>query len=141
MDFVVMHSWNGGWSWSNFFNSRKYIVEIPCGSTLVDPTNNNFSIVAADFEIEKDQLSIEKIYPNPTMENVFVNIISQKDQSLPIEIFDARGILVKTEVVSLVGGENTIELQVSNLPDGVYSIFISQVKGKPEAKRFVKVRD
>ncbi len=141
MDFVVMHSWNGGWSWSNFFNSRKYIVEIPCGSTLTDPINNNFSLVAADLEIEEDQLSLEKIYPNPTMDNVFVNIISQKDQSLPIEIFDARGILVKTELVSLVSGENTIELQVSNLPDGVYSIFISQIKGKPEAKRFVKVRD
>ncbi|MEM6965580.1 MAG: lectin-like protein, partial [Bacteroidota bacterium] len=33
MDFVVMHGWNGGWSWSNFYNQRRYVIEIPCSST------------------------------------------------------------------------------------------------------------
>ena len=139
MDFVMMHSWNGGWSWSNFYNSRKYIVEVPCSSTLIDPTINNFSINLTELERGNGQLILEEIYPNPTTENVFVKIISQIDQNLPIEKYDAQGILVKKEMILLQGGKNTIELSISNLPDGFYSVLISQINGKSDVKRFVKV--
>ncbi len=30
-DFVIMAPWNGEWSFSNFYNSRKYVMEVPCG--------------------------------------------------------------------------------------------------------------
>ncbi|HFB99645.1 MAG TPA: HYR domain-containing protein, partial [Phaeodactylibacter sp.] len=29
-DYVVMHPWNGGWSYSNQFNQRLYVIELPC---------------------------------------------------------------------------------------------------------------
>ncbi len=54
MDYAIMHSWNGGWSWSNFWNSRKYIVEVPCNNL----NNNTQSLIAlpsanqVDIELE-----------------------------------------------------------------------------------------
>ncbi|HFC00978.1 MAG TPA: HYR domain-containing protein, partial [Phaeodactylibacter sp.] len=33
MDYVIMAPWNGDWSFSNFYNNRKYVMEIPCGGT------------------------------------------------------------------------------------------------------------
>ena len=32
-DYVVMHPWNGGWSYSNQFNQRLYVIELPCDAT------------------------------------------------------------------------------------------------------------
>ncbi len=29
-DYAIMHQWNGGWSFTNRWSMRKYIVEIPC---------------------------------------------------------------------------------------------------------------
>ncbi|MEM6966530.1 MAG: lectin-like protein, partial [Bacteroidota bacterium] len=29
-DYVVMHPWNGGWSFSNQFNQRLFVIELPC---------------------------------------------------------------------------------------------------------------
>ncbi len=56
-----------------------------------------------------------------------------------LQIFDARGVLVKIEKVSLYKGMNTTKLDISDLSDGMYIIRVPQVEGDFSTQRFVKV--
>ena len=90
MDYVIMHSWNGGWSWSNFYNERKYLVEIPCSSTLnngsaqslVQSNNNTFT------NEKSKQPTLENVIPNPASNFIFVKINSQMEEDIDVQIFD-----------------------------------------------------
>ena len=138
MDFVVMHSWNGAWSWSNFYNSRKYIVEVPCTSTLTQPNFANTLI--AQLPIEDRKPMLQSIVPNPAMEYIFTKIKTTQAEEIEIMIFDARGVLVKTERLSLLKGVNSMQVDISDLAGGFYSIYIPQAQVKYATQRFVKVR-
>ncbi len=140
MDFVVMHGWNGGWSWSNFFNQRKYIVEIPCGNiqTLSQNTYNTLDSYGG-MEQKTEQLTVEKIHPNPANDFIFITLESSIEQDVNIQIFDAQGSLVRFEKLNLYEGKSTNEISISELPAGVYSIFIPQLKGANKMQRFVKL--
>ncbi len=141
MDFVVMHSWNGGWSWSNFFNSRKYIVEIPCSPTLTNPNVNNSLIAQVPNQLDFEELMIEKLHPNPAMDFIYTTIQSSIEQEVEVQIFDARGALMKNETLLLAKGKNVTRISISDLPGGFYSVYIPTAQGKNSTKRFVKVRN
>lgn len=32
-DYALMHPWNGGWSFSNRYSERNYVIEVPCDDT------------------------------------------------------------------------------------------------------------
>jgi len=140
MDFVVMHSWNGGWSWSNFFNNRKSIVEIPCTSNVNNQSINNTLITFVN-PTENVSLLLENVYPNPTEKFLFATIQSQKEQTVDVQVFDARGSMKIVKTVDLKKGENVIEISVAEFPAGFYTILIPQAQGKNSAKRFMKIRD
>ncbi len=36
-DFVIMHPWDGGWSWTSHWSERKFIMEVPCEEDNGDP--------------------------------------------------------------------------------------------------------
>ncbi len=137
MDFVVMHSWNGGWSWSNFYNNRKYIVEIPCSSTLIDP--NIGESFASQISNEMGKPTLESLVPNPAMDFIFVKINTPQEMEIEMMIYDARGVLVKTERANLHQGVNAPEIDIADLPGGFYSIYIPQAETKFATQRFVKV--
>lgn len=141
MDFVVMHGWNGGWSWSNFYNQRAYVIEIPCtnSNALTDPNIGN-SLIAIPQQVE-DDLKIKKIHPNPAMNEIFTFINSNIEQEVDIQIFDARGTMIKSVNVMLYKGDNSTRISIADLPGGFYSIYIPQINSKMGMKRFVKVRD
>ena len=139
IDFVVMHNWNGGWSWSNFWSQRKYIVEIPCASSSTNLIQN---LTSRSLELaETEHVVLEKIYPNPAMDEIFISLNNPIEQVIEIQVFDARGILVKTEKMNLTVGKNTAYLSIAKLPAGFYSIFIPQIKTHKSSLRFVKLRD
>ena len=142
MDFVVMHSWNGGWSWSNFYNQRRFIIEVPCtnSNNLTDPNLGN-SLIALPSQEVNSNLNFEKIHPNPASNEIFTFIHSNIEQEVDIQIFDARGTLVKSENVLLSQGKNTTRISISNLPGVFYSIYVPQMNRKVGMKRFVKVRE
>ncbi len=139
MDFVVMHGWNGGWSWSNFFNSRRYVVEVPCSQGLTDPNIGNSLIVQLPNEGVKP--SLESIVPNPATNHIFTKINSTQELDIDILIYDARGLLVKSKTVNLYKGANNSEIDIADLPAGFYSIYIPQAQVEFATQRFVKVRE
>ena len=139
LDYVLMHNWNGGWSWSSQWNSRKYIVEIPCPNPLITPPIPNTLIT---FPTEKEnQLMLEAIMPNPASENIFVSLYSPIDDAVELQIFDARGVLVKSEKVALHDGDNTVNVSIQDLSGGFYFIKIPQAQANHSILRFVKARD
>ncbi|MFK8009775.1 MAG: lectin-like protein [Saprospiraceae bacterium] len=140
-DFVIMAPWNGKWSFSNFWNQRKYIVEIPCSSTLTNPNFNNSLIAQVPNQMDLGELMIERIYPNPAMNFIYTTISSPMEQEVELQIFDARGFLMKSITILLQEGGNVNQISISDLSNGFYSIFILNGQGKNAAKRFVKVRD
>ena len=141
MDFVVMHGWDGAWSWSNFYNQRKYIVEIPCGTNqMLNQNTNNLLISNIGMEPQNESLIVQKIHPNPANDFIFITLESSIEQIVDIQIFDARGSIVRFEKINLYQGKSTNEISISELPAGVYSIFIPKLEGKDRMKRFVKVQ-
>jgi len=136
-DFVIMAPWDGAWSFSNFYNQRKYVVEIPCSPTLTNPNiGNSF---ATQIATDTGKPMLQSLVPNPAMDFIFVKINTPQAADVEIMIYDARGVLVKTERANLYRGLNSPRIDISDLPGGFYSIYIPQAQLKFATERFVKV--
>ena len=138
LDYVVMHNWNGGWSWSSVWNQRNYLIEIPCSNLQTTPNVGNTLIA---FPTEKEEsLMLETIMPNPAQDEIFVSLYSPVEDNVELQIFDARGVLVKSITVSLHDGDNTVNISIQDLSGGFYFLKIPQAQFKHSVKRFIKVR-
>ena len=133
-DYGVMAGWSGGWSWSNFWNQRKYVMEIPCNAN-----SNNTLITISD--LEKDALEFMAIVPNPANQFVGVQLKSNEAMDIDIQIFDSRGVLVHSQQSTLFEGLNGLEMNISNLAAGMYWINIPQAQRNQSVRKFVKIRD
>jgi len=131
-DYAIMASWSGGWSWSNFWNSRRFVMEIPCSS-------NNTLITFPD--LDKDALEFMAIVPNPANQYVGVQLNSTDEQEVDIQIFDSRGTLVMSQQAILFEGLNGIEINISHLAAGMYWINIPQAQRNHSIRKFVKIMD
>ena len=141
LDYVVMHGWNGGWSWSSVWNQRKYIVEIPCPIQLNTPNVNNSLIAFPTNQTERDQLTFDKLMPNPASQYIFASIFSPEEKELEIQIIDVRGVLVQSKIIDIHKGNNTIELNINELSNGVYMMYVPDAPQQQAMQRFVKFRD
>ena len=136
MDYVVFQGWNGGWSFSNFWNQRKYILEIPCSN--FSNGNGNPLLLFPDGKSNKPHFL--NLIPNPADEFLGVQLRAEKEMNIDIEIFNARGRRVKAVNVNLFEGFNGIEIDLRDLPSGVYWLKVLQAQYYNSTKRFIKVR-
>jgi len=68
-------------------------------------------------------ISALKMYPNPADEKVFISFDSEGSHLLNVRLFNALGQEVKRfNKLRINAGENTHELNVRDLPSGVYSV-------------------
>jgi hypothetical protein len=85
-------------------------------------------------------LEITKIYPNPASDVVRVATNLLSDSELNINIFNQLGKLVKTQTLGMqLAGEQAIDIEVGNLPQGSYSLMIRADKSV-ETKKFQIIR-
>jgi len=84
---------------------------------------------------------LKELMPNPANERIFVSLYSPIEDNVELQIFDARGVLVKTEQTDLQDGDNTVDISIQDLPSGFYFLKIPQAQAKHSTVRFVKVRD
>ncbi len=82
--------------------------------------------------LQNGNAGINSIYPNPV--NAELTIVLSANPVSDIEIYDATGKLVRNEMQ--VSG-NTLKVNVADLPNGLYSIRISNANGSA-ISRFVK---
>ena len=139
-DYGVMASWSGGWSWSNFWNQRQYIIEVPCATGFNGaPSSLIISNLGNDLN-EAAKPSLKSVVPNPAEEFIYAKIESETEEVVEIQIFDARGSLVKTVSVGLYKGLVFEEINISDLPSGLYYMNIPQGQKKHSQLKFVKQR-
>lgn len=62
------------------------------------------------------------IYPNPTQDEVNIAMQTHKAETLQLSFYDANGKIVLKDQVDLFEGQNQLQYQTDNLPEGVYII-------------------
>jgi hypothetical protein len=144
---------SGNYSFSNLsFESYKVNVEIagkisfPAFLTL-----NNLNPIASNinFVIEGNSITainenfdlnsrMSALYPNPTREDIFIDINLQKSMNLNISILNHLGQVLQHYDMETVTGNQQIHLNTITLPEGFYTLQIISSK-TAIIKKFIKI--
>lgn len=62
------------------------------------------------------------LYPNPTSENISLNLQGEANQSLSVNVFNTNGQLVLNQLETLQNGNNKVALNTVDLAPGIYLI-------------------
>jgi len=92
--------------------------------TVVVMKVNNFGITTS---FQKDLESFTKIYPNPAMERVFVERISQELEVKEICLLNSKGDVLTRQIVQ--NSQKQIQIPLEMLPSGVYFLKITTNQG------------
>ncbi|MBK8565469.1 MAG: T9SS type A sorting domain-containing protein [Saprospiraceae bacterium] len=91
---------------------------------------------------QEDRLSLtfEKVYPNPSAYQVFVDLFSPKEQAAKLDFYDIQGRIVHTMNVELDEGVNTIDVMVFDWKSGTYNVIArGEETALPAYGRLMKV--
>jgi len=66
------------------------------------------------------------VYPNPNNGVFTITLESYSSETYNIQVSDLAGRIVYTQVVTLVPGENKVDMELTNLMRGMYSVIISK---------------
>ena len=139
MDYVMIHPWDGGWSWSNVWNARQFIVEIPCTVPLQNNTPSSW--IATLPQGDEPALTMKRVFPNPFMDDVNVLLSSNNELTTELHFVDIQGKVILTQKMSLMKGENNIRVSTSALPAGMYYVRVVGIARIDKGFRIVKIRD
>ena len=89
-------------------------------------------------EFAEGTMTINHVYPNPTFNELNLNIVSAKDVYATIDLVNLQGQIVQSFKQEIVMGVTEINFDVSNLPVGQYFIQVSGVNGYRNAQSFIK---
>ena len=103
------------------------------GSKLIKIGANGEITNIAEFKYPITQASLN-IYPNPTSENLHINILGQQIGELNLKILDLQGRILLNKVINHPN-EN---LDVSFLPSGTYILTATNSNGLSLSEKFVK---
>ncbi len=78
------------------------------------------------------------LYPNPTINQLKVEWDGMKEKVHLLSIISATGRIVQRQVLA-DNNQNSIHLDVSALPDGYYTLWISKQSGESQSKPFIKL--
>jgi hypothetical protein len=96
-------------------------------STVSAVTNNNNASTIEDAKLISDANKV-KMYPNPVPDILKVDFLSINENEITLNVFDMNGRLVKQILTHIEQGINKIEIDMSTIAKGNYSILISDGK-------------
>jgi PKD repeat protein len=134
----------------NIFVELAGIVSYPIEVT-VDENNPNCSdlIILIDFtsgsvyinELENNELiNVGDIYPNPIVNNAKIVISLDKSSDIEYSIINHLGQVVYSNHEFLSSGKQTLNINVSDLQNGLYSLIISTEKGRKIHRKFLRIK-
>ena len=85
-----------------------------------------------------NSLSEMRIYPNPAVESVNIQVASSKNEQVRLTISNLLGQVVYTESTQLYNGINYMKVNVSNLKSGVYVVNVKSNSGSTTQKLIVR---
>jgi PKD repeat protein len=113
-----------------------------CDSIIVTGTQNGFTLVvgsAASASVEKLELiSGVQLYPNPTNQNLTLNLESAEATEIEVSIVNVAGQVIGHSIHQIGAGSNEIKLYTEELMKGYYFIKINTSISNVEAIRFIK---
>jgi len=91
------------------------------------------------YHVEEDGLDLESlnVYPNPSNGEFSVSLESSRETNLNLYVFNQAGQRVFTEKLKKMSGSETIELDLTNQPAGVY--YVNLTDGKTSSTRKVVI--
>jgi len=136
------------------YGSYKLKVEIPgviseIATVVLDENNQTinveFIIKGSSAYLSIDNLSqvisdIGEVYPNPVSDYANIEVILIENSNVTISISNQLGQVVYTSDRSLIAGKQLLELNISELSEGFYTIQFRGENGGTFVKKFVKVK-
>jgi len=92
---------------------------------------DNFMLMDGPVGVENPDLNntgIAMLYPNPTKNSVYIDYLSTKPNQITAGIFDLVGYPVENYFFNTTSGNNLFQLDLSDLPAGVYLLVIRDGK-------------
>jgi hypothetical protein len=83
----------------------------------------------------KNQLSV---WPNPVLQLVNVTINVTNSSSISLKLYDAKGSLILMRQEKLSAGKNIMDIEMSNLPAGIYNLVAEWGAGFRKIKQLIK---
>ncbi len=131
------------------YGTYKVFIEIPGINQVwkvVTISAETPSVSGIDFIVDEDSastVSIENIletesleaFPNPVSDNFYLRWNSRKDAEIFISLTDINGRIIQSERIDLFEGTNTHQLEMKQLPAGIYIVNI--INGKDSVSRKV----
>ncbi|MCD4725538.1 MAG: PKD domain-containing protein [Bacteroidales bacterium] len=95
----------------------------------------------ASLSVEENSLFtfVGNIYPNPANTQINISLSMESAEQIDISVFNQVGQMVILHSENLGSGPNKIELNISNLPEGIYNMRLQAPNSKPLMKTFIKV--
>jgi len=119
----------------------------PCGNVALDYSGSatfDYSFVCGERSISGFMkgilpLKIISLHPNPAQDEIELNVESSSKQGASVDVYDALGTKVFSDVRNMLQGANTLRLETKNLSSGVYLVRLYSANGET-SQSFVKVR-
>ncbi len=80
-----------------------------------------------------------KIFPVPTIDRLNVEYNSKSDDNISIEIINSNGAVMQMQTMNVLKGINVLQMELPDLPSGLYYIKLIDNKGHIQAKPFTKL--
>jgi hypothetical protein len=99
-------------------------------------TAKNYLSIADKKQSKFTQLSNLQLFPNPVSDRATLEFVLGSTQNAKVKVFDMNGRLIRTFDLGLLAGEQKIELDLSDLSNGVY-IMNLQTAEKSISRKFI----
>ena len=104
---------------------------------LAEIQNLSFTGFTAVKIIATNQSSKIVLFPNPVLDELHLNFVSNNNEAMRLEIFDIQGKMLYQKLINSQNGTNDVKLDVSQLHKGLYLCRL-RGSGKFETTRFIK---
>jgi len=132
-------------SQSGFDRSDQLILEWTLGETIIETIASKNTMYSQGFHqpiIEVDSYLILNdndlmIFPNPVKNYLNIRMLSNIDSHFDFKIYDSYGRSIKHSLEGFLI-DNTVQLDVNDLPSGIYFLRISNTEGDLKSYKFIK---
>lgn len=120
----------------NFIRSYESVFETDVIVSFCEESIPFASIAGVDEASTED---LFHLFPNPAEDVITVSHSANSNSDIVISVFDLTGQRITIEHVSEPNnGQNTLQLNISNLPKGSYFIRVQKNNGVVQTERFIK---
>jgi len=94
-----------------------------CCYGIDDCNGLDWTVICPTLDLDEYPLSVDfKLYPNPTSQNVWLEMYATVNQPAEVMIYDLQGRLVLRDKLFITHGEQRLQLQLEALPRGTFLV-------------------